>query len=364
MKPKGVCKFGADVLFQLGRKLAHDSLRLRTRIVTQSGKTEVCRYAHRNWCAESIDHLTRMTMKSRLRQILGWVCVVLATLATSFLGFWGILENFHEGWHHSTLLLRLVWMFAYLSFMFVFMALSLIAVRWPWAGFLLFAGIALFCLWFFHASKATIQMLVAPASLLAVGFAVGRPTPKCWAYRLITVLPLLTVLVVGIYPAWRVANRVDDGNRGIRHLSENGVDLIWAPKGPGWPTQGMSWHDARERCRYLTEDGASVAETILDVWRLPTVEEAVRSQCLHGENSGGSWDAATATASYQQRPDKESPLWDIGSQVVYWWTATEVNDEQAYIIVYDGKVWPRPKGASQGNLGFRAVKAPTGQHAN
>ena len=75
------------------------------------------------------------------------------------------------------------------------------------------------------------------------------------------------------------------------------------------------------------------------------------------------WKKRFARSAYMERI-AAAPLWDIGSQVVYWWTATEVNDEQAYIIVYDGKVWPRPKGASQGNLGFRAVKAPKGQHAN
>jgi len=297
-------------------------------------------------------------MKPNVRLILGWACVAAATLASSFLGYWGILENFHEGWHHPTLLLRIAWMFAYLSFMFIFMLLSLVCVRWPLAGFSIFVVVALFALWFFHASTATIQMIVAPAVLIGLGFAFGRPTPKVWAYRLIMLLPLVTVFVVGVGPAWRVAMRVDDGNRGMRYLSDNSVDLIWAPQGPGWPTQGMSWHDAVERCKYLDKDGASVADTPQDIWCLPTVEEAVRSQCLHGKNSGGNWDATDATASYSQRPDKESPLWDIGSQVVYWWTATEVNDEQAYIIVYDGKVWPRRKTVSAGHLGFRAVKSP------
>lgn len=238
------------------------------------------------------------------------------------------------------------------------MFLSILSVRWPWGGFSLFAGVALFALWFFHASTATIQMIVAPAVLIGLGFAYGRPSPKVWAYRVMTLLPLLTVLVVGAGPAWKVSMRVDDGDRGLRHLSANGVDLIWAPQGPGWPTQGMNWHDALERCKYLAEDGTSIADTPQDVWRLPTVEEAVRSQCIHGNNSGGNWDATTATASYSQSPDKESPLWDIGSQVVYWWTATEVNDEQAYIIVYDGKVWLRSKNFGPAYLAFRAVKSP------
>ena len=210
-----------------------------------------------------------------------------------------ILENFHEGWHHPTLLLRVTWMFGYLSFMFIFMFLSLASVRWPWVGFSLFAGVALFMLWFFHASPATIQMIVAPAVFLGLGFALGRPTPKVWAYRLIVLIPLATVLVSGVGPAWKVAMRVDDGDRGMRHLIENDVNLIWAPQGSGWPTQGMSWHEATRRCSYLAEDGLSVEETQQNIWRLPTVEEAVRSQCLHGKNSGGKWDAANATASYR-----------------------------------------------------------------
>ena len=49
-------------------------------------------------------------------------------------------------------------------------------------------------------------------------------------------------------------------------------------------------------------------------------------------------------------------MWDVHSQVIYWWTATEVNDREAFIIVYDGRVWPRPKQSHWGYLGFRAVK--------
>jgi hypothetical protein len=55
-------------------------------------------------------------------------------------------------------------------------------------------------------------------------------------------------------------------------------------------------------------------------------------------------------------PDKESPLWDKYSKVIYWWTATGMDDKNAYIIVYNGQVWPRPKKAHWDYLGFRAVK--------
>ena len=77
----------------------------------------------------------------------------------------------------------------------------------------------------------------------------------------------------------------------------------------------------------------------------------------HGQNCGGTWDESSRQTSYQRTPDKESPLWDTHSKVIYWWTANEVSDRDAYIIVYDGKVWPRPKHARWGYLGFRAVRA-------
>ena len=67
-------------------------------------------------------------------------------------------------------------------------------------------------------------------------------------------------------------------------------------------------------------------------------------------------DGENAKASYDMPPDKESPLWNVHSQVIYWWTGTQVNEEKAYIIVYTGEVWPRPKQYAPAYLGFRCVK--------
>ena len=111
-------------------------------------------------------------------------------------------------------------------------------------------------------------------------------------------------------------------------------------------------------CDYLSEDGSTITSNPQDIWRLPTVDEAVRSMARHGVNSSGVWDAETAEATYETTPDKESPLWNIHSQVIYWWTATEVDEERAYIIVYDGKVWMRSKDFGPAYLGFRCVKSP------
>ena len=79
---------------------------------------------------------------------------------------------------------------------------------------------------------------------------------------------------------------------------------------------------------------------------------------IHGENAGGVWDPATEKATYDRNPDKETPLWDIHSKVIYYWTADNslTDDSKAYIIVYNGGVFPRAKTNSQDYLSFRAVK--------
>ena len=139
-------------------------------------------------------------------------------------------------------------------------------------------------------------------------------------------------------------------------MQGNEVSLTWAPDGPGWPRTGTDWDDAGQICLYLNEDGLTLNSEPQDIWRLPTVDEAVRSMARHGENSGGEWDAASEETTYHTRPDKESPLWNVHSQVIYWWTATEIDEEHAYIIVYDGLVWSRTKQLRPDYLGFRCVK--------
>ena len=42
-------------------------------------------------------------MTARQRQFLGWTGVGLSTLAACAWAFWGIIENFHEGWYYPSL---------------------------------------------------------------------------------------------------------------------------------------------------------------------------------------------------------------------------------------------------------------------
>ena len=94
----------------------------------------------------------------------------------------------------------------------------------------------------------------------------------------------------------------------------------------------------------------------VNIWRLPTVEEAVVSQMLHGEDAGGIWDAENRKAIYRLTPDKETPLWDPHSKVIYYWTGTASGGDNAYIIVYNGGVFSRRVESLYGYLSFRAVK--------
>jgi hypothetical protein len=294
------------------------------------------------------------------RQIVGWVAVGLSTVIICFWAFWGIIENFHEGWYYESLLSNLGLMFAqYLSPLLIFMGVTLISIYWPRVGASLHALMALLAIWFFQAfSNAATFLLIIPLIGLGALYWFGRPHPRKIAISLAVGLPLLVMIISGIEPVLRVSQRINDSDLQARMISVNGVNLIWAPDGPGWPRAGGNWHEAKRVCQHLSEDGLILAPAPQNIWRLPTVDEAVRSMARHGQNSGGSWDAENAQAAYKTIPDKESPLWNIHSQVIYWWTVTEVDEEKAYIIVYDGKVWPRAKQFGPAYLGYRCVKQP------
>jgi hypothetical protein len=294
------------------------------------------------------------------RQIAGWLAIGLSVLITCFWAFWGIVENFHEGWYFESSLSNLGLMFVqYLSPMLIFMGVTLVSIFWPRFGGGLHVISALICIWFFQAfSNAATFLIILPLIGMGLLYWIGRPEPRKLAAALIVAFPMLTLIIAGTGPAIRVSQRIDDGNLQARFVQGNGVDLIWAPDGPGWPREGANWNEAQKACQYLNADGAMLASAPQYIWRLPTVDEAVRSMTRHGQNSGGEWDTETFTATYETTPDKESPLWNVHSQVIYWWTATELYGEQAYIIVYDGKVWLRSKQFSPAYLGYRCVKSP------
>jgi hypothetical protein len=294
------------------------------------------------------------------RQIVGWIAVGLSIIINCFWALWGVLETFHEGWYYESLLSNLgLALVQYLSPMLIFIGAALVSLFWPRLGGGLHAILTSLAAGFLGAfTNPAMVILILP--LLGIGalYWFGRPQPHKVAVWLVAGLPILTLIIFGIEPVVRVSQRVDDGNLQARLVYGNGADLVWAPDGPGWPRAGGNWQTAQHTCQHLGEDGLTLASTPQHIWRLPTVDEAVRSSARHGQNSGGVWDAETAQVTYKTRPDKESSLWNTHSQVIYWWTATEIDEKRAYIIVYDGKVWPRSKSFGPTYLGFRCVRQP------
>ncbi len=306
------------------------------------------------------------------RSILGWIAVGLITLVASCWAFWGTLENFHEGWWYPSLLENLALMLVqYLSFSLIIIMIGFVAIRWPKIGGGLLIVLS-FLLGFLvlkinPLSQMSLRdifiwfLFIGLPWVVAILFLFGRPEPRKLAYLIVGGVPLLVSIVCAVEPICRISGRIDDGNREMRLVEGNGVRLIWAPAGPGWVreyNQACLWEEARRRCRFLTKDGKTLADTPQNIWRLPTVDEAVRSMTRHGHNCGGIWDKEKKRATYKIRPDKESPLWDTISGIIYWWTATEFDEKHSFVILYSGDVWIKSKqGRNIVTRGFRAVKA-------
>ena len=292
---------------------------------------------------------------------IGWFGVAVTLVFSSLWAYWGALENFHEGWYSSSLWENLFMMFfQYFLITIVFVGLALIILKWKKFGLALHFIVAVFSAWFFSGGTFSVIgfMIVIPIVSLGLVYYFGEPKPKQWAYRVLILAPLIIILAISIPQGIKVSQRINDQDFGIRIVAGNNVTLAWAPRGPGWPDQGVSWEEAEETCRYLSEDGLTVMDQEQNIWRLPTVDEAVRSMMLHGQNAGGTWDPITETAVYERTPDKETPLWDTRSKIIYYWTADTASqdEQQAYMIVYNGGVYARRKAEGSGSLGFRAVK--------
>jgi len=294
---------------------------------------------------------------SRVTKILGWVAVGISTAIASLWAWWGISENFHEGWYYESLLQNLSLMFAqYLSIAIIFILLTVVAIRWRRIGSAILtiaaAGLVLFFSGFGVAASA---LIIPPLLIIGLLFWFGRPDPKRLATMIVVIVPIIIIIGFGIPNGISVSQRLNDGNLDARLVDGKGVSLIWAPSGPGWPEHGVPWDEAKDICKYLSEDGMVVEDVPQNIWRLPTADEIVRSMTLKGVNAGGIWDPENEKATYEINPDKETPLWNPHSQIIYYWTSTELNADRAYIVVYDGKVFIRNK-AGMGSQGFRAVK--------
>ena len=301
-----------------------------------------------------------------MTRILGWIAVGVSLVVACVWAHWGIIENFHEGWCAKTLAGNLAMSAKFLAPMLITLALASGAIRFPkvFGPVHAFLGVAVVLWWMcerWPIAPAFFIHIVTLSGLLIAGLGAmyyfGRPTPRKWAFPVLLVPPLMIVVAGSIEPAWRIAHRVDDGIRSGRTIDGNGVHLLWAPEGPGWPQTGCDWLEAQRRCRYLSDDGTRLDEEPRDLWRLPTTAELVGSLTRAGTNAGGQWDPVAQRADYRVRPDKESPLWIPTSQIIYFWSADEVDSESARFVAANGYVGKRPKKLGMGSHAFRAVRA-------
>ena len=307
---------------------------------------------------------TRVDARPRpWRLVAGWLGVAVYTLLAVFLAHQGITAAFDFGWYDESFWTNLGRMFfPYLVPASLVMLLGLVSLRWSRVGLGVHLALAggLVVLGWWSEIPFPLELAALIVALGVLLYFAGAISPRRWAVAALVGLPIATLVGFGVGPAIRAATRISDEETGARRVIGNGVTLVWAPAGPGWPDSHYSsgWSESLGICRFLSEDGRALGLDLLDVWRLPTVEEVVRSMARHGENSGGMWDATSGKASYEVSPDKEPPLWHVRSPVGTWWTSTEVDDERAYAVTYDGQVESYDKNLSSGTVAFRCVRDP------
>jgi hypothetical protein len=296
---------------------------------------------------------------AKKQQVLGWMATVIVIIIASFWAYWGGMENFHEGWYSSNIWENIfIMLIQYWSLALVFIIIGLVGIRFPIASLVLCIVVGIGTAIFLSGTSFSLLwiMIIIPLAGLGLLFFFGRVRPRNIAYILVAALPVAILIITSTFGMVRASKRIDDGGYGQRQIETESICLIWAPRGPGWPNDGTSYLEAKEICAHLNEDGTKILDRRVGMWRLPTIEEAVASQMLHGENAGGLWDAENKTVKYKFTPDKETPLWDPHSKIIYYWTDTIESEGNAFIIVYNGGVYSRSVKSHPDYLSFRAVK--------
>lgn len=284
-------------------------------------------------------------MEDRAKKSIGWITAAAAFLMIGVWSYWGINETFHEGWYYPSLWQNiLLAVTQYLSVPIMFLALSVFALYYKKAGTALIIACGLAAIFFFDSSAGRVVIAI-PLALFALGFYRGAFTHrKICAYSFVGIFAII-VLLFGIPHVIRVEHRYNDNNFGTRDVIGNEVTLTWAAQGDGFPLTGVPHSDAQQACSKLDPQGT---------WRLPTREELVRSLTRDNQNAGGYIDDS-GTVHYTTRPDKETPLWNPHSQVIYYWTSESADETRAYLVAYNGYILERSKTSGANYQGYRCV---------
>jgi len=301
-------------------------------------------------------------MKLGNKKHIAYLAIIISVFLSSFWAFWGINEFFHEGWYAGSIFNRLfLFLVQYMSFAIIFTLLPLISIKYKKVGLGIYIALGLFSAFFFSGGSFQIVYLTLALPFLFIGilFYYGEFSRIKFCKKIIIVPPVLIVLVFGTALLYRNINRIDDKNYGERIIDCQGEKIVWAPRGPGFPDKGFNWNNALEACENLSEDGTATLKEKQNIWRLPSIDEAVKCQMHHNENAGGRFDEVKRKAFYEKTPDKETPLWDPGSEVVYYWTSelSRESENQAYIITYDGGVFDKDIRFGPNTQSFRCIKS-------
>jgi hypothetical protein len=294
-------------------------------------------------------------MSINKKRIIGWVTSIMTFLIIGVWSYWGINENFHEGWYHTSLLQNLSMTFIqYLSIPLIFLVLSLIALNYKKIGSGLFIALGIFSIFFFDSNAGRLLIFI-PLLLFALGFYLGEYKHKKIITLSFIIIFLLIILSFGVPQLIKVENRFNDNNFGTQIITGNNIELVWAPQGVGFPLEGTNWQTAKDNCGRLNEQGTNLEENEINIWRLPTREEIVRSMTRKNNNSMGFIDDL-GIAQYKIKPDKETPLWNPHSKIIYYWTNESKDEERAYLVGYNGYILTRSKNSGANYQGYRCVK--------
>ncbi len=358
-----------------------------------------------------------MALKKRLP---GYIAKGLMIVVTTFWVYWGVGEMYHEGWWGAwyNRLPYLVAGTTCLSLTLVALTWPRVG-GWTILGI----GLAFSMFWWGEdllEGHLTLRrflgvfplsgslMIIGGLFLLEARFrkhertecAEGAGERRTWWqtniwYVLALVPPLLVLVGFSAFMLPIVLSRVDDGDRSTRLIEGNGITLVWAPEGPGWnwkqPWGGyLSWqrialygmppvgvedkpdYDWRagqfatseemaqyNLCLYLSADGLSLLKTPQNVWRMPTVDEYVRSFTRHGQNAGCVWQREIREqVQCDILPDKETPLWAPDLSPIYYWAADEYNERRGYFVSYNGFVNATLKISGNPRHSYRCVRDP------
>lgn len=362
------------------------------------------------------------------RRMPGYVATALVILTTSLWTFWGVGEMYYEGWWGPWSERLMYVMFAVPSLVLTLVAITwpraggwlIIGIggaftAWWW-GMAARRGLLTLGRVIGTFPVSGLLVVTGVLFLLEGGYrrrlrSEGWTPPGNWLrrnlrYVLAVGIPALIAVAVSVFWCPMLLTRIDDGDRGARLIEGNGVMLVWAPAGPGWwegiaaskqtgrllPGANLSWNDialygaspvgfghkpgyenrdataadmlSTGLCRYLAEDGTVLRSEAQNIWRMPTTDEIVRSLVRHGKNAGCTWDGESGAAQCAVQPDKETPLWVPDWSPIYYWSADEYDEHEAWYVPYTGgglhggvighqhKSWGNPR------HGYRCVREP------